>query len=108
MSSASVDFENNWPVITREMYRLPEDPESLEMEVDTLHCLGVNLVIIGALATAADAALKAGIDIGIALVMRQMQEREAAGSGVAQAAKGKAESILVPSRQLILPGSKDW
>jgi len=103
-----VDFDKHWPRLMEPGYRvlpLPPDDKYYDIgyreELDTLHNLGCCLVIAGALAFAADAALRAGIDLGIALVAKEMQD-----DAMRQALKGKTESILVPSRQLILPGIK--
>lgn len=95
MRGVLVDFEDIWPVLINPGYLLDGNE-------DTLHNLGVNLVLAGALATAAQAALQAGIDLGMELVAKTMQE-----DAMRTALKGQ-QSIIAPSRQLILPGSEGW
>jgi len=98
-----VDFDKHWPRLVECGYGVDDNAPYPGFYVDTLHNLGCCLVIAGALAFAADAALRAGIDLGIALVAKEMQD-----DAMRQAPKGKTESILAPSRQLILPGSEGW
>lgn len=104
-----IDFEQNWPRLMEPGYRigeLPKDDPAYDVgyttELDTLHNLGCCLVIAGALATAALGALQAGIDLGMELVAKTMQE-----DAMRAALKGQ-QSIIAPSRQLILPGSEGW
>jgi hypothetical protein len=68
--------------------------------VDTLSNLGKALALVGALATAGLAGVQAGIDMGMELVAEQMRQ-----DAMRQSMKGQP-NILVPSRQLILPGIK--
>lgn len=92
------EWFDSWPTLCYCMYQVVDN----EPQIDTLHCLGVNMFLVGALATATQAALQAGIDMGMELVAEQMRQdamRQAMG------ARGKTQqSIIAPSRQLILPG----
>lgn len=98
-----VDFETNWPHLMEPGYYTREIGYGhCVCGVDVLSNLGKALVLAGALATAAQAALQAGIDLGMELVAKTMQE-----DAMRTALKGQ-QSIIAPSRQLILPGSEGW
>jgi hypothetical protein len=101
MSSANDEFE--WPRLLETGWRIgPYDAHLSQCDpvLDGLSNLGRALALVGALATAALASLQAGIDMGMELVAEQMRQ-----DAMRQAVKGKS-NILVPSRQLILPGIK--
>lgn len=102
MSSASEyeEWFKTWPELCYGLYRI--DRETNKAYLDSLHTLGINLFLAGALELAARGALQAGIDLGMELVAKTMQE-----DAMRAALKAK-QDILVPSRQLILPGSEGW
>lgn len=104
MSSVRVDFEERWPRVMEPGYRVNAlcVNGQYDTELDTISNLGKALVIAGALATAALGALQAGIDLGVELVAKEMQE------DAMRSAMHKPQSIIAPSRQLILPGSEGW
>ena len=97
-----IDFEQNWPRLITGGYGVDDNLPYPGFYVDTLHNLGCCLVIAGALELAARGALQAGIDLGMELVAKTMQE-----DAMRAALKGQ-QSIIAPSRQLILPGSEGW
>lgn len=83
------------------LYRVEGTPGFVDGP-DELSNLGKALALVGALATAGLAGLQAGIDMGMELVAEQMRQ-----DAMRQAIKGQ-QSIIAPSRQLILPGSEGW
>jgi hypothetical protein len=88
--------ERDWPRLMVPGYRY----EAGQMYLDGCSNVGKALALVGALATAGLAGVQAGIDLGMDLVAEQMRQ-----DAMRQSMKGQS-NILVPSRQMILPGIK--
>jgi hypothetical protein len=92
--------EDYWPRLMEPGYGVDDNAPYPGYYVDTLSNLGKALALVGALATAGLAGVQAGIDMGMELVAEQMRQ-----DAMRQSMKGR-QSLLVPSRQLTLPGIK--